>query len=182
MNDHKALTLVMLIERLERLIVTSPAVPLGGRVMVRLDEATELLQRIREAIPEELTEAARVLEQRERLLQEGQAQAERMVLEAEEYAGRLVRDSEVLRQAQQQAERIVEEGRRRAAELEAGANEYADSVLMMVEQALQKSLAEIQRHLAQVQRGREELARRLGEMAASPEEAAAAGSADAAPS
>ena len=178
MSDTKALTLVMLIERLERLIVTSPTVPLGGRAMVRLDEATQLLQRIREAIPEELQEAARILEQRDRMLQEGQARAERIVLEAEEYAARLVRDSEVLRQAREQGERLLADYRRRAAELEAGANEYADSVLMMVEQALQKSLAEIQRHLAQVQKGREELARRLQEYSPSREEAAAAGSED----
>lgn len=162
----RAVTVQLLLERLEHLITSAPSLPLGGRAVIRTDEALELIDRIRRALPEELQQAAEVLARREAILQEGQAEAERIVLKAEEYAARLVRESEVLRQARQEGEKLLETYRRRAAELEAGANEYADSVLLMVQQALEKTLAEIQRHLHQVQRGREELARRLQEAAA----------------
>lgn len=157
----KPLTLIMLVDRLERLIAGSPPVPLGGRVMVRTEEAMDLIRRIREAIPEEVQRAAEVLEARERLIQESQAEADRIVLRAEEYAARLVRESAILQEARAQAQQLLEEHRRQAHELEAGANEYADSVLMLVEQALDKTLSEIERHLRQVQEGRKELARRL---------------------
>ena len=161
MQELQTSQLLVLLGQLEHLITSSPTVPLGGRVMVRVDHALDLLARIRQAIPEAILQAQQVLEQRERVLQESQAAAERKVLQAEEYAGRLVQESEVLRQAQEQARRLLEEHRQKAAELEAGANEYADSVLMMVEQALERSLAEIERHLVQVRNGRQELARRL---------------------
>lgn len=162
----RTVTVQLLLERLEHLITSAPGLPLGGRVVIRADEALELIDRIRRALPDELQQAVDVLARREAILQEGQAEAERIVLKAEEYAARLVRESEVLRQARQEGEQLLESYRRRAGELEAGANEYADSVLLMVQQALEKTLAEIQRHLYQVQRGREELARRLQEAAA----------------
>lgn len=162
----RAVTVELLLERLEQLITSAPTLPLGGRAVIRADEALALIDRIRRALPEELRQAAEVLARREAIVQEGQAEAERIVLEAEQYAARLVRESEVLRQARQEGEQLLESYRRRAAELEAGANEYADSVLLMVQQALEKTLAEIERHLQQVQRGREELARRLQEAGA----------------
>lgn len=161
----RVVTVQLLLERLEHLIVTAPTLPLGGRAVIRSEEALELIARIRRALPEELRQAAEVLARRDEILQQGQAEAERIVLQAEEYASRLVRESEVLRQARQEGEKLLETYRRQAAEIEAGANEYADSVLLMIQQALEKTLAEIQRHLNQVQRGREELARRLQEAA-----------------
>ena len=174
----RTVTVQLLLERLEHLIASAPTLPLGGRAVIRADEALELIERIRRALPEELRQASELLARRDALLQEGQEEADRIVARAEEYASRLVRESEVLRQAREEGEQLLESYRRRAAELEAGANQYADSVLLMVQQALEKTLGEIERHLLQVQRGREELARRLQEGAAGqqPTTEAAAGS------
>ncbi|MEW6046457.1 MAG: hypothetical protein AB1609_08240 [Bacillota bacterium] len=162
----RTVTVQLLLERLEHLITSAPTVPLSGRCMVRADEVLQVIDRIRRTLPEEVAQAAELLSRREAILQESQAEAERIVLKAEEYAARLVRESDVLRQAEQEGERLLAESRRRAAELETGANEYADSVLLMVQQALEKTLGEIQRHLHQVQLGREELKLRLQEAAA----------------
>ncbi|NLG69741.1 MAG: hypothetical protein GX496_09320 [Firmicutes bacterium] len=159
----RTVTVQLLLERLEHLIASAPTLPLGGRAVIRADEALELIERIRRALPDELRQASELLARREALLQEGQEEADRIVSKAEEYASRLVRESEVLRQAREEGEQLLESYRRRAAELEAGANQYADSVLLMVQQALEKTLGEIERHLLQVQRGRAELARRLQE-------------------
>ncbi|MBE3598065.1 MAG: hypothetical protein IMX02_04440 [Limnochordaceae bacterium] len=164
-DQTRVVTVQLLLERLEHLVASAPTLPLGGRTVLRGDEALQLIDRIRRALPQELEQAEELLARRDQVLQEAQAEAERIVLKAEEYATRLVRESEVLRQAREEADRLMEEQRRRAAELEAGANSYADSVLTMVEQALEKTLSEIQRHLLQVQRGREELQRRLQEAA-----------------
>lgn len=161
-DEVRVVTVQLLLERLEHLIRSAPPLPLGGgRSVLRTEEALELIDRIRRAFPQELQQASDLLSRRDAMLAESQAEAERIVLKAEEYASQLVRESEVLRLAQQESEQLRQRARREASELEAGANAYADSVLEMLEQALANTVAEVQRHLQQIQAGREELRRRL---------------------
>lgn len=129
---------------------SAPPVPLSGRSLLRADEALDLLEKIRNAIPEEVKRAEWIAAEKERVLQESRAEAERIVLQAEEYVAKMVSESEVVKQAQTEAKRILDEMKRKAREIEAGANEYAEGVLSNLQQALDKTLQV-------VRRGREEL-------------------------
>ena len=92
--------LLVLIDQLEALVEKAPEVPLVGKVLVDADELFDLLDVIRSAIPEEVKRAEAVSSEMDKMIADGQQQAERMVAKAEEYATKLVRSSEIYRQAE----------------------------------------------------------------------------------
>ncbi len=144
------MNLILLLDRLEQLIESAPEIPLTGRCLIDADEALELLEKIRQALPEEVKQAEWLTTEKDRVIQEGQAEAERLILQAEEYVAKLVSESEVVKRAQAEATRILEEARRQAQEMEAGAGQYADAILANLQESLEKTLRV-------VKKGREEL-------------------------
>ena len=144
------MNLVILLDRLDQLIDSAPEIPLTGKSLIDAEEALDLIDKIRNALPEEVRRAERLASEKERLLQESQVEAERIVIQAEEYVAKMVSESEIVSRAKEEANRILEEARRQARELEKDANEYADRVLSNLQSALEKTLAVIKQ-------GREEL-------------------------
>jgi len=108
------MNLVLLIDQLEDLVEKAPEIPITGRILLDADELFGLIDRIRESIPEEVKRAEAVSIEKERVISEGQQKAERMVAQAEEYAAKLVRNSEIHRQAEEEGKRILEEAAHRA--------------------------------------------------------------------
>lgn len=146
------MNLIILLDRLDQLIDSAPEIPLTGKALVDAEAALDLVDKIRNAIPEEVKRAEWLTSEKDRVLAESQAEAERMVQEAEAYVAKMVSESELVKQAKEEALRIVQEAENRAQETEVGADQYADSVLANLEEHL---------HMVQkvVSRGREELQR-----------------------
>lgn len=132
------------------MIESAPEIPLTGKCLIDAEEALDLLDKIRNAIPEEVKRAEWLTSEKDRVIREGQAEAERIVLQAEEYVSRMVHESEILRKAQDESERMLEEARVKASEMQAEADQYAQSVLGNLEAALEKTLQV-------VRKGKEEL-------------------------
>jgi cell division septum initiation protein DivIVA len=132
--------LLVLIDQLEALVEKAPEVPLVGKVLVDADELFDLLDIIRTAIPEEVRKAEAVSSEKDKMIAEGQEQAERMIAKAEEYAAKLVHSSEIYRQAEAESKLILEEAKRHAAEIEQGSREYARQVLTNLSSALNQTL------------------------------------------
>ncbi|HHT91097.1 MAG: hypothetical protein QM451_00435 [Bacillota bacterium] len=132
--------LLVLIDQLEALVEKAPEVPLVGKVLVDADELFDLLDVIRSAIPEEVKRAEAVSSEMDKMIADGQQQAERMVAKAEEYATKLVRSSEIYRQAEAESKLLLEDTKRQAEEMERGAREYAKEVLSNLSDALAKTL------------------------------------------
>jgi len=145
------MTLLSLLDQLEEMIDSAPEIPFTGRAVIDGDQALELLARIREALPEEYRTGA----QGEAAAADDAAvppptEAERIIMEAEAYANRLVSEHEVTQRAEEEAQRILEKARQQARELELEAEQYALSVLERLESSLERTLQV-------VQRGKEEL-------------------------
>ncbi|NMA62059.1 MAG: ATPase, partial [Firmicutes bacterium] len=71
--------LQVLIDQLEVMVERAPEVPLVGKVLIDADELFELLDIIRTAIPEEVKRAEAVSSEKDRMIAEGQQQAELMI-------------------------------------------------------------------------------------------------------
>ncbi|NMB24713.1 MAG: ATPase [Firmicutes bacterium] len=142
--------IVILLDRLQEAVESAPKIPLSGRSLVDEDEILDIVAKIRTSLPEEMRRADALSQERDRILEDGQRRAERIIAQAEEQAARLLRESELTQLAQAEAERIVEEARNQAYELRSGAKTYAEKLL----EILQKSLGE---NLAIVESGLESL-------------------------
>lgn len=128
-----------LLDRLEDVIQNATRVPLTGKVMVDPEEVLGILERLRDALPEEIRAASRIADERERILATARAEAEAIVQEAKGYVAHLTDETAVAREARVRAEETIEQAKRVAREIRAGALEYAREVLARVEQNLEKA-------------------------------------------
>lgn len=142
--------LVILLDRLDQLIESAPEIPLTGKSLINAEEALDLLDKIRNSIPEQVKRAEWLSSERDRVVQEGEAEAERILSQAEEYVTKLVSESEISQKAAKDAERILEAAHAQAHDIQAGADEYALSVLNSLENSLEQTLQVIRKGRGQL--------------------------------
>lgn len=145
------MNLINLLGQLEELIQKAPEVPLTGRAIIDGDLALELIEKIRNAVPEEIRRAEKLQGEREAFLREAQAEADETIQRAEAYAAKLVSDSHVVQRAKQEAERIMEDARRQCEELRREADKYALDVLTDLENRLSHLLEVIRNGRAELE-------------------------------
>lgn len=157
--------LLALLDELEGYLAESGRIPLTGRLMVNEQEVYEIIDRMRQSIPEALLQAQKLNRERDRLMQQARQDGEALISESKAYAEKLTRDSAITQRAQEEADRIIEEARRVSREMRLAAREYADEIMERLESSMQKALAV-------VRSGREELG--VGQGGVADEAAAAA--------
>ena len=132
-----------LLENLEELLETGAKVPFSSKVMVDADEVKEVLEEIRLKLPDELKQAKWVKEERQRIIQDANKEAEEIVREAETKIISMIDDHEITRQAMAQKEEIIESANKVSKEISMGTREYADALLERLEEILNETLTVI---------------------------------------
>jgi len=152
-TTYKQTTIYKHMDLLEHLI--DDAIGIHKFKFINADEFLDVLDKARARLPEELREAADVLEQRDEIITESQRRAEQIIGTARRQAENMLHESELLKAVQAEVERIrkqvvseVEQMRREAlteaerirgeAEADAlrtreGADHYAESVLTRID-------------------------------------------------
>lgn len=139
------------LDKLEELIGKSSRVPFFGRVLVDEDAIYDLVDAIRDGLPNELRQARTVLKERDRILESARGEAELILNEARAQVQRLIDDSNITRQARSQADEILARARETAEEIQVRGREYADESLELLERQLQQLLREVEDGRGQLQ-------------------------------
>ena len=132
-----------LLENLEDLLANGAKVPFSSKVMVDSEEVGEILEEIRLKLPDELKQAKWVKEERQRIIQDANKEAEDIVREAETKIISMIDDHEITRQAMAQKEEIIESANKVSKEISMGTREYADALLERLEEILNETLTVI---------------------------------------
>lgn len=122
-----------LIDRLERLLNESWRMPLSTYLVINEDDFLDVIDQMRTAIPQEIKQAEKTQQERERIIAQAEEEAERIVQLAQEDAGKLVQEHEIVRAAAQREQTVIERAQREAAVLKAEADEYARQVLVSLD-------------------------------------------------
>jgi len=133
------------IDEVITLVETARNVPMSRNCMLDRSEMIGLLDHLRSEIPSELRRASALLEERDKILDAGQREADRMISEAEAEHHRLVSHNEVVVSADRESSRMINEARAEAQRLRDEVDEYVDTTLANFEQFLTRSLASIER-------------------------------------
>ncbi len=133
------------LHQLERLVGDAKPVPLSASVMVNRSEVDGLVADLREALPDELTQARWVVQERDDILERAQLDADEILADARAEQDRLVSDQEVVRVAGQEADRIVSDAREHARRIRLEAEDYVDAKLANFEVVLHKTLTAVER-------------------------------------
>jgi cell division septum initiation protein DivIVA len=116
------------VDELSTVIENARSVPMSGSCMVPRDHLLDLLDDLRESLPEDVRAAGAIVEQRTEILQQAQAEAERLTGQTRADAEQLLANArrqrdqmlaraqaeadEIIAEAEAEAERLVAEGRR----------------------------------------------------------------------
>jgi cell division septum initiation protein DivIVA len=126
----------VLVDELEVLFTEARRVPFGRRLMIDEDQALDLVDRLRAAIPGAVRQAHRVLEEQERILNEAREQARRTLHERGLMAELEIERERMIAQAEQESERMTTD-----------ADAYVRSVLSDLEDRLTKIQASVRNGL-----------------------------------
>ncbi|MEU6344959.1 cell division initiation protein [Streptomyces sp. NPDC046977] len=140
----------MKLDEIVAAVEAARSMPMSASCVVNRAELLAMLEDVRSALPDSLSQAQQLLGGREQMVEEARAEAGRILEAAHAERGSLISDTEIARRSQQEAERIVGEAQREATEIRAEADDYVDSKLANFEVVLTKTIGS-------VDRGREKL-------------------------
>jgi vacuolar-type H+-ATPase subunit H len=133
-----------LLANLEEILEEGMGVPLsGGKRMVDIDAARDVIDEIRDNLPNEITMARNIVRDKNKIIRDAKREAEGILQTAENRARTLVSREEVLVKAQEKAREITQEANQQAATLRRTITKYCDNMLQNTQERLQKSFGEI---------------------------------------
>lgn len=135
-----------LLNEVEEIVDHGTKIPMTGKVLVDDTVIFELLDRVRAALPEELSNAKWVLGERQRILDEAQVEAQKLMDRGKTYVEKMAVENEVVKQAQSYGEDIVRQSQTYAHGVKSGAVQYADDMLRHVEQSLCETLQSLRKN------------------------------------
>ena len=152
------------ISQLEDMVRDAKSMPLSSSALLNRDEVLELIDQMKDSLPDEIKQARWIVKDREELLAKARRDAEMMVEQAREEQLRLASHEAVVQRANEEAERIVQDASDDARRLRLEAEDYVDAKLAQIENHLQRILEDmigsnqsLSRTIDQVQAGREKL-------------------------
>ncbi|HPF20533.1 MAG TPA: ATPase [Syntrophomonas sp.] len=130
-----------ILDELELLLKGSRKVPLtGGKSIIETSRFLDRVDRIRAILPEELETAKLIMAEKERIVSEACAEADKYLEHSKSHVAQMVDDNEITRSARGAAEEIIAQSEQIAAQIRRDADEYADGVLSHMEIVLRKGL------------------------------------------
>ena len=124
-----------LIDELYDVLEKGWSLPLsGGKSFIDTEEARQILDEIREAIPAEVRKAKAIVADRAQIISEAQREAETIVRVAEEKAKTLVNQEEIVRQAQVKFR-----------DMRKASNDYVEDLMRRTDESMTTALAELRK-------------------------------------
>ena len=153
--------ILQLIDELEDVIDDASSVPFTKKVSVNPEDIYEIINDLRDALPEEIKEAKWVNEEKDRILKDAKTQADTLVNQAKseveqsyEAANRkyrdLVNENAITIEAKKQAAQIVTDAENIAHGITKNSLAYVDGMLVKTEEELKKLLQVIEENRSQL--------------------------------
>lgn len=118
-----------LIDEIEEFIESCKAQPFSqSKVIVPKDELYELLTELRLKTPDEIKRYQKIIANKDKIISDAQAQAEKMLEETTQYTNALVEDHEIMIKAYARAEEVINNANTQAEATINAADEDADGI------------------------------------------------------
>lgn len=141
-----------LLDRLELLLSDSRRI--GGKLIVDAQRSWDLIDQMRISIPEEVKQAQRINQERDRIIAQAKEEAGRIVELARQEADKYTEEHEVTQRAKELAATIEARARREAEAVQNEADQYVLEVLNQLDADLSRTLTVVRNGIEKVQRER----------------------------
>lgn len=160
--------ILYLLGRLENLIASSKRMPLVNQIMLKEADILNIVDEMRTSIPEEVKQARRIMQDRERILAQAQAEASALLTKAREESERTInregllraveeRSRELVRQAEEHAQELVRRAEEHTEQMQVEADTYAIETLHNLREHLTSVETEVSRTILSIEKGLESL-------------------------
>ena len=122
-----------LLETLEDILENSKTVPFTEKSIVEKDQLLDIIKEIRLKLPDELKQAKWIKEERERIINEAQKDANDIVKEAENRIISMIDEHEITKKAYDKKTEIIADANEMYREITQGTNDYVDGILANIE-------------------------------------------------
>jgi hypothetical protein len=153
MERRKGVDILYLVDRLENLIASSRRVPLLNQIMVREADMLDIIETMRTAIPDEIKQARRIIQEKERILAQAQADASSLLAKAREESEKAMKRDGLLRAAEERSQKMLRQAEERADQLKIEADAYVVETLRALHEHLSGIEMEIDRSLLSIEKG-----------------------------
>lgn len=127
-----------LLDRLEALLSDSRRI--GGKLIVDAQRSWDLIDQMRITVPEEVKQAQRVNQERDRIIAQAKEEASRIIELARQDAQKLTGEHPISEQAEELASTIEARARREAEHIRRDADDYVMDVLTQLDSDLTRTL------------------------------------------
>jgi len=144
-----------LLDRLETLLSDSRRI--GGKLIVDAQRSWDLIDQMRISIPEEVKQAQRVNQERDRVIAQAKEEAGRIVELARKDATKLTEEHPIVKQAKELAATIEARARRDVDNMQREADGYVLDVLARLDEDLSRALVEVRNGIERLHHERQSL-------------------------
>ncbi len=135
-----------LLDELFDLFDKSWVMPLsGGKSFVDASEARQILEEIKDALPDEMRKAKVILMDRDQIISGAQKEAEAVMRSAEVTANEMIEKQEIMRQAQARAEGMLSQADAECANMRQATRNFVEGIMKDVDDSLASNLDEVRR-------------------------------------
>jgi vacuolar-type H+-ATPase subunit H len=142
-----------IVDHIEELLDKSKRIPFSSNVIVNENEIYDLIDELRNVLPEELKQSRWIVKERENMIEEAKRYSEKIIKDSHEKAETLVSETEVLKNANRKAEELMSAVEARARTIRLEAEDYADEKLANLEAVLHKLITAIEKGREQFRGG-----------------------------
>ena len=154
--------ILYLVDRLENLLASSRRMPLVNSIMIKEADILNIVDSMRTSIPDEIKQARRIIQEKERILAQAQADASALLARAREESERAVNREGLLRIAEERSQEMVRMGEEKAEQLKNEADGYVVETLRALRDHLGSIETEIGRSILSIEKGLTSLESRGG--------------------
>ncbi len=149
--------ILYLVDRLENLIASSRKMPLVNQIMIKEADILNIVDQMRTSIPDEIKLARRIIQEKERIIAQAQADASTLLARAREESERAIKREGLLQTAGERSQAIVREAEEYADRLKTDADAYAAETLRALRDHLSNIEVSVSRSILSIEKGLESL-------------------------
>ena len=140
-----------LLDQLEEVLGAGSHLPLTSRTLVDEQEILDILDQIRVSIPDEIKAARRVTQEREQVLADARAEADRLLRAADARVADRLADHHLVRAAESRAADIEERAHEEAERMRRETDAYAQRVLEKLREQISQVASSVERGLQELE-------------------------------
>jgi len=147
------LDILYLVDRLENLIAGSRRMPLVNQIIVKEAEILNIIDQLRTTIPDEIKQARRIIQDKERILAQAQAEANALIARARMESEQTVNREGLLKAAEVRSQELLQRAGQEAEQLKTEADSYVVETLRALRDHLTSIETDIGRSILSVEKG-----------------------------